>query len=83
VLKYPAVSEAHAIVEENIASPASAIPDNDPLTFEVTPAEQTTSPVSEVPVRKITLGEMLAQFTNDKETTTRKKLDDINIEVPA
>lgn len=83
VLKYPAVSEAHAIVEENIASPASAIPDNDPFTFEVTPAEQTTSPVSEVPVRKITLGEMLAQFTNDKETTTRKKLDDINIEVPA
>jgi len=82
-LKYPAVSEAHVIVEENIASPASAIPDNDPFTIEATPTEQTTGPVSEVPVRKIILGEMLAQFTNDLETSTRKKLDDINIEVPA
>lgn len=82
-LKCPAVSEANAIVEENVASPASAIPDNDPFTIEVTLAEQTTGPVSEVPVRKITLGEMLAQFTNDLETTTRKKLNDINFKVPA
>lgn len=29
------------------------------------------------------MGEMLSQFTNDLETTTKKKLDDINIEAPA
>lgn len=82
-LKYPVVNEASKVEEGNYASPASSIPDNDPFTIEVSLVEQTTGPVSEVPLRKITLGEMLAKFTNDMETTTRKKLADINIEVPA
>ena len=73
VLKYPAVNEASVVEEGNYASPA-------PASIESIATEQTLDqePLAGISARKMTMGEMLAQFTKDLEDTMSRKIDELD-----